>query len=270
MFKLLPLLFIGVVGWSQEVVHIWPEGAPGSEARKGEAEKPAGAGDFQRVTNVHNPSMKVFLPEKGNGTGIVVLPGGGHRHLAVEHEGENVAKYFNKLGVAVFVLKYRLARAEGSTYTVEEHALADAKRALRIVRHHGMQWGVAEGKLGVMGFSAGGELAALAASRFDVAQGVSSRPDFQVLMYPGGKLDAITYGKDAPPAFLLMADDDATPTVSVVTLYQSLKKAGVPSEVHIFEKGGHGFGIKPGSMSLVSKTWLDRLSEWMRERKLLN
>lgn len=251
-------------------MYIWPNGAPGSEAHKGEKEKLVGAGDFERVTNVHNPSLTVYLPEKGNGTGIVVCPGGGHRYLAVEHEGKNIAKQLNPLGVAVFVLKYRLERAEGSTYKVDEHALADVKRALRIARHHGPEWGVQEGKLGVMGFSAGGEVAALAASRFDVEQGVSSRPDFQVLMYPGGKIDAIEYPKDAPPAFLLMADDDKTPTVSVMGLYAKLKKLGVPAEVHIFEKGGHGFGVKPGATSLVGKTWIARLTDWMRERKLVN
>jgi len=170
------LLLAATVCCAQQVVYLWPDGAPGSEAFRGEKEKPAGAGDQERVTNVHNPSLSVYLPENGNGTGIVVCPGGGHRHLAIEHEGRNVAKYFNKLGVAVFVLKYRLAKAEGSTYTVEKHALADVQRAIRVVRHHGTQWGVAEGKLGVMGFSAGGELAALAGARFGVEQGVSSRP----------------------------------------------------------------------------------------------
>lgn len=251
------------------MVYLWPGGAPGSEAHRGEKEKSVGAGDFERVTNVHNPSLTIYLPEKPNGTGIVVCPGGGHRHLAVDHEGRNVAQYLNKLGVAVFVLKYRLANAEGSTYKVEEHALADAKRAMRMVRHHAGDWGLVEGKLGIMGFSAGGELAGLAASRFDVEQGVSSRPDFQVLMYPGGKLDAIVYGKDAPPAFLLMADDDKTPTVKVTALYEGLKKVGVPAEVHIFEKGGHGFGVKPGATSLVGRTWLARLTDWMRDQALL-
>ena len=253
-------------GFGQGVVYLWPSGAPGSEAQKGESEKLTGAGDFERVTNVHNPSITVYLPAKGNGTGIVVCPGGGHRHLAVEHEGKNVAQYFNKLGVAVFVLKYRLARADGSIYKVEEHALADAQRAIQLVKQRGAEFGVANGRLGVMGFSAGGELAALTGSRY---QG-NSRPDFQILMYPGGNLNAISFGKDAPPAFLLVADDDPTPSVGVMSLYQSLKKAGVPSEVHIYEKGGHGFGVKPNTKSLVGQTWLDRLADWMRGRNLLS
>ncbi len=243
----------------QEVVYLWPE------TMSAEREKPTGAGDMERVTNVHNPSLTVYLPQKGNGTGIVVCPGGGHRHLAVEHEGRNVAQYFNRLGVAVFVLKYRLARAEGSKYTVEEHALADAKQAMKVVRKNGLKWGVGEGKLGVMGFSAGGELAALVSSRFDEG----SRPDFQVLMYPGSGSGAVTYGKNAPPAFLLMADDDKTPTVGVMNLYESLKKAGVPAEVHIFEKGGHGFGVRPNAKSLVGRSWLERLTDWMEERGLV-
>ncbi len=263
-FSLIVLLCASVVG--QDVVYLWPSGAPGSEAHRGEPEKATGAGDFERVTNVHNPSITVYLPGKGNGTGIVVCPGGGHRHLAVEHEGKNVAQYFNKLGVAVFVLKYRLARAEGSIYKVEEHALADAQRAIEVVRQRSTEWGIASGRVGVMGFSAGGEIAALAGSRYE---GIT-RPDFQVLIYPGGNLNAVAFGKDAPPAFLLVADDDPTPTVGVMSLYQSLKKAGVPAEVHIYEKGGHGFGVKPGAKSLVGQTWLDRLSDWMRGRNLLS
>jgi acetyl esterase/lipase len=252
------LILISTVLTGQEVVYLWPE------AMSAEREKPTGAGDMERVTNVHNPSLTVYLPAKGNGTGIVVCPGGGHRHLAVEHEGRNVAQYFNRLGVAVFVLKYRLARAEGSTYTVEEHALADAKEAMRVVRKNGAKWGV--GKLGVMGFSAGGEVAALVSSRFDE----QSRPDFQVLVYPGSSSGAVTYGKNAPPAFLLVADDDVTPTVGVMNLYQSLKKAGVPAEVHIFEKGGHGFGVRPNAKSLVGRSWLERLADWMEGRELLS
>jgi acetyl esterase/lipase len=245
---------------AQEVVYLWPE------AMHPEKEKLTGAGDMERVTNVHNPSITVYLPEKGNGTGIVVCPGGGHRHLAVEHEGRNVAQYFNKLGVAVFVLKYRLANAEGSTYKVEEHALKDAQRALATVRLQAARWGVTPGKIGIMGFSAGGELAALSASRFDA----DSRPDFQALIYPGGKLDAVAFPANAPPAFLLVADDDKTPSVRVMGLYENLKKVGVAAEVHIYEKGGHGFGVRPNAKSLVGRSWLDRLSDWMRGRGLLD
>ena len=263
--------FVLVVScWGQEVVTLWPEGAPGSEARKGEQEKQTGAGDQERIANIHNPSLTIYLPEKPTGVGIVVCPGGGHRHLAIEHEGRNVAKYFNKLGVAVFVLKYRLAKAEGSTYTVEGHALADVKRAMRVVRNHATQWKLDEKKIGVMGFSAGGELAALASSRFDVEGGVSSRPDFQALIYPGVKPGAIEFPKDAPPAFLLCADNDQGPSIGIASMYQSLKKAGVPTEIHIYETGGHGFGVREGAKTLVAKTWMDRLADWMRGRGLFS
>jgi len=269
MTRALLVLIMASIAWGQEVVSIWTSGAPGVGDRKNEKEVSIGAGDFERVTNIHDPTLTVYLPVKASGTGIVVCPGGGHRHLAVEHEGKNVARLLNPLGVAIFVLKYRLAKAERSTYTVDRDALADVKQAMRVVREHARPWGLVEGKLGLMGFSAGGEVVALGSSRFDVERGVSSRPDFQVLLYPGGNLNAIVYGKDAPPAFLLVADDDKTPAVAETGLYQSLKQAGVSAEVHIFESGGHGFGIKPATKSLVGRTWVDRLTDWMRVRGLL-
>ncbi|HEY5907436.1 MAG TPA: alpha/beta hydrolase, partial [Vicinamibacteria bacterium] len=149
------------------VVVLWPEGAPGSEGR-GEAEKVrvTDAGDHV-VSSVHRPSLTVYLPDAGAATGaaIVVMPGGGHRELWTDHEGHRVAAWLSAHGVAAFVLKYRLAREEGSRYTIEDQALADARRALRTVRQRAGEWRLDPDRLGVMGFSAGGELAALAAMR---------------------------------------------------------------------------------------------------------
>lgn len=265
----LVLLCFAALGWAQTVMPIWPDGAPGSEKYKDQAEKPAGAGDFERVTNVHRPTLTVYLPEKTNGTAVVVMPGGGHRHLAVEHEGRNVAKALNALGVAAFVLKYRLAKAEGSTYSVEEHALADAKRALRVVRHHAADWGLRADRIGVMGFSAGGELALLAATQYDNEMGVSSRPDFQVLVYPGGLQRSAGITKETPPGLLLVAGDDNIARDYVIGTYGALQKTGVAAEMHVFESGGHGFGIKPGAKSVVARTWMARVEDWLRARGLL-
>lgn len=135
---------------------------------------------------------------------------------------------------------------------------------MRVVRKRASQWGVDEKKIGVMGFSAGGEIAAMASARFDVEGGVSSRPDFQALIYPGVKPGMIEFPKDAPPAFLLCADNDQGPSIGIASMYQSLKKAGVPTEIHIYETGGYGFGVREGAKTLVAKTWMDRLADWMR------
>jgi acetyl esterase/lipase len=152
-----------------QVILLWPNGAPGSEGKNGdESVRVTDAGEHV-VSNVHRPSITVYLPAKNKATGaaVVVAPGGGHRELWVDHEGYNVAKWLSERGVAAFVLKYRLARAEGSTYTVEGTELSDIRRALRTVRSRATEWGIDPDRIGVMGFSAGGEIAALASTQFD-------------------------------------------------------------------------------------------------------
>src|SRR5947209_2275115 len=140
------------------IIPLWQNGPPGFEARKGEPEKVKKNGNIEaNVTNVHNPSLTVYLPSKGQPTaGIVICPGGGHSNLAIEHEGHNVARWLADHGVAGFVLKYRLAREKGSPYKIDEHAFQDAQRALRLVRSNSKEWNVNPAKIGIMGFSAGG------------------------------------------------------------------------------------------------------------------
>jgi acetyl esterase/lipase len=240
----------------QEVISVWPEGAPGSEGRRNEPEKQTGAGDFERVTNVHNPTLTLYRAKRGGAFSVVICPGGGHRHLAVEHEGRNVAQLFEEMNVNVYVLKYRLARAENSPYSVEKHALADLQQAIRMVRQRSNG-----GKVAVMGFSAGGQLAALAAARY---QDAATRPDLQILIYPG-MLEGIVYPPKAPPAFLLWAADDPIPAGAIGSVFEPLRKAGVPVELHIYARGGHGFGIKPGGTSPAGRDWFVMFGEWLQD-----
>jgi acetyl esterase/lipase len=262
-----------------EEMRLWPNGAPGSEGET--ASEVFQASDNpklpKRFTVVHYPSIYVFLPpkEKANGTAMVIAPGGGHSQLVIDKEGWDIAAWLNQNGIAAFVLKYRLARAQGSHYTVPEHALPDAARAMRSVRYHAKEWGVDPARIGFIGFSAGGEVAALIETRFDAGndssadpiERVSSRPDFAVVVYPGYRPGTITVPKDAPPTFLVCADDDRSHVVTTVNLYLDLEKQGVSSEMHIYASGGHGFGMKESRLPVAS--WPDRLRQWMADRKLV-
>lgn len=259
------------------VIPLWPAGAPGSEAMRGKKElitEPAKAGDSLHVSSIHNPSLTIYSPPKTKATGaaMIIAPGGGHRFLSIDTEGTNVAEWLNGMGVAAFVLKYRLAREEGSAYKVDEHPFADAQRAIRLVRARAGEWGVNPAKIGMMGFSAGGEVAVMASTRFDsghaeaadTIERQSSRPDFQILIYPGIRPETVNVTKDTPPAFMLCADNDKGPSMAIPALYLALKKAGVPAEIHIYNSGGHGFGYRPNVVKPVIKaSWLLRLQEWM-------
>jgi endo-1,4-beta-xylanase len=208
-------------GESGEEIRLWPNGAPGSEGEKAtEAfESAANSKLPKRFTVVHYPSIYVFLApkEKANGMAVVVAPGGGHSQLVIDKEGWEIAEWLNGNGIAAFVLKYRLARAPGSHYTVDRDALADAARAVRTVRSRAAEWGVDPARVGFMGFSAGGELTALIETRFDAGaagagdpvERASSRPDFAAAIYPGFKPGTITVPKDAPPTFLMWRGDAA-------------------------------------------------------------
>lgn len=262
-----------------EEIRLWQNGAPGSEGVAAqEVSQPSDNPKLpKRFTVVHYPSIYAFLPpqEKANGMAVVIAPGGGHSQLVMDKEGYEIADWLNKNGIAGFVLKYRLARAQGSRYTVEGNALPDAARAMRLVRHHAKEWNVDPGRIGFMGFSAGGEVAALMETRFDAGNDsstdpidrVSSRPDFAVVVYPGFRPGTITVPKDAPPTFFVCADDDRSHVVTTANLYLDLEKQGVPSEMHIYAAGGHGFGIRESHLPVA--TWPDRLKEWMLDRKLL-
>jgi endo-1,4-beta-xylanase len=261
------------------VIPLWASGAPGSEG-KTETEVIVDSGKNgvheRRVSRVHNPTLTVYLPPraKANGTAVVICPGGGHRILAIDHEGYDVARRLNEMGVAAFVLKYRLAQTEGAGYKVDVHALADARRAIRLVRSRAEEWGIDPKRVGLMGFSAGGELTALASTRPepqsagapDPIDRLGSRPDFQVLIYPGGRPESFEITGETPPTFLLVAADDRL-SDRTTAIFAALRKAGVPAELHVYARGGHGFGMHKTDAPVAR--WTDRLEEWMGDRGLL-
>jgi endo-1,4-beta-xylanase len=229
------------------------------------------------VSNVHAPSITVYLPARryATGTAVLVIPGGGHAELWMDHEGGNVAVFLAAHGVAAFVLKYRLARAPGSTYTVEGDALADARRAIRLVRSRAAPWNFDPERVGVMGFSAGGELAALAGDRFDSGamssddpiERMSSRPRFQALIYPAIP-PGLKPAADAPPAFLLCgADDSPAISLGLAELYGEFRQAGARAELHIYDGVGHGFGLRSTKSGPISE-WPQRFLEWLDQQGL--
>jgi len=258
---------------NEPIVTLWP--APAGEVPP-EKVRITEKGEHV-VSSVHQPSLTVYLPAAGTATGaaMIVCPGGGHRELWMDHEGYAVAQWLADHGIAAFVLKYRLAREQGSTYRVDVEALADAQRALRTVRSRATEWGVDPARVGIMGFSAGGELAALASARgtdgspdaADPLDRLSSRVAFQALVYPGNS-KSIQPAKDAPPAFLVCGYDDR-PDISagLAEVYLRFKAAGVPTELHIYTGAGHGFGLRPTKLPIGE--WPDRLRAWLDERGFL-
>ena len=274
---LLAPLILKAAGDPAEVL-LWPKGAPGSEGKTGaEIVNVATNGD-RRISNVHKPSITAFLPPAGEATGtaVVIAPGGAHSHLSMDMEGCNEAKWLSEHGVAAFVLKYRLAKETNSTYTVERDEVADIQRAIRLVRSHASEWGINPERLGVMGFSAGGELAYLASTRFDsgasdapdTVDRQSSRPDFQALIYPGN-LDHFEPLTNSPPAFLACGGKDR-PAISegLARAYLKLRQVKVPVEMHIYAGVGHAFGYRAGQTTPVSK-WIDTFYAWLGQSGFL-
>lgn len=255
-----------------QTIVLWPNGAPGSEGQNSPevVQGPDNVKNFTRVSNIHHPSLLVYLPpkDKATGVGVIVAPGGAHQFLVIEKEGSEVAEWLNQHGITAFILKYRLARSPGSTYSVQQHAWADSTRAIRTVRSRASEFGLDPSKIGFMGFSAGGEVAALAETRFDsgkpeakeAVDRASSRPDFAVVVYPGFKPSSVTVPKDAPPTFLVCADDDRSHIPATLELYQGLHAQNVPVELHIYAKGGHGFGLR--DVAAPVSTWDQRLLDW--------
>jgi acetyl esterase/lipase len=262
------------------VVPLWENGAPGFEARKDEKEKRniQKSGEYN-VTNVHNPNLTVFLPPKdrATGTAVILAPGGGHRELWVLHEGENEARWLSEHGIAAFVLRYRLAREKGSPYKITEHALQDGQRAVRLVRSRAKEWGINPSRIGMMGFSAGGEVVALVCRHPDEGkEGAEDpieregcRPDFQALIYSGPiGIVRQTITNQTPPTFIVVGDEDNAARW-LVEHYQALKRAGVSAELHVYAKTKHGFGYRPNKTGHPVDSWLERFHEFLAAEGML-
>jgi len=256
------------------VIHLWKNGAPGFENRKDEPEL---AKDWW-VKNIHNPSLTVFLPpkEKATGTAVIIMPGGGHRENVFTAEGKEAAEYFNSIGVAAFVLKYRLFREDNSPYK-EENALQDGRRAMRLVRHQASQWNLDTAKIGLMGFSAGGELAVWTVfnsdkeniAKPDSIDNEKCRADFLVLIYPGPYKIPDTVTGNAPPLFMVAANDDECCSEPIVKLLQAYRKVKVKTEVHLYAQGKHAFNMGNRSKLKSISSWPQRMGDWLWDNDFL-
>lgn len=290
------LSLIVLAGNAQEIIPLWTGEIPNSQAS--DEKETRRQTDLLWIQNVQQPTLEVYLPTQRNATGqaVVICPGGGYFGLAYDWEGTDVAKFLNSKGVAAFVLKSRLPGSK-SVVTRQEAPLQDAQRALRLVRFHAEKWNVNPDKIGVMGFSAGGHLASTLGTHYDEkvyapqseADQLSARPNFMILVYPVISMkENITHGgskanllgeqpsdelvqrfsnesqvnESTPPTFLVHAgDDDAVPVANSLLFYQALIKSGVPTEMHIYPEGGHGFALAIGGGH--HKTWINRLAEWL-------
>ncbi len=267
----------GRLAGAETEIPLWTGDAPGSEG-KTTAEVVVTSGNGERqVSSVHHPSITPFLPAgPGTGLAVLVIPGGGHRVLCIDHEGAFVGRWLASHGIAAFMLKHRLAREAGSTYTIAGNALDDTRRALRLIRAHATEWHIDPARLGAVGFSAGGELVALAAMHpagadpavADPIDRLDGRLAFQALIYPGGSADIVP-AKDAPPMFMACSANDRQDIAEgLAEVYLKCKKVGASAELHIYASGGHGFGLRPGMTGELAG-WPERMVEWLASQKLL-
>ena len=284
-FLLLYLVLFSLGLYAQKVEALWPGLPPGDIAGEVGEEKIETKG-VKRVSNVTEPTITYYLSDSAKATGATVLvcPGGAYNILAIEHEGEDVCKWLNEIGVHAVLLKYRVPRRKNR----EPHAapLQDAQRAIGLTRQAGKTWDVPLTKLGILGFSAGGNLAVMTATSFhqrtydkvDGADDLSCRPDFVMPIYPAYLLDEknkdklaphIQITKDCPPFFFAHTGDDHILAEGSIQIFLELEKLGVKgNELHIYPFGGHGYGMRKTSHP-VSK-WPDRAADWMRALKLIN
>lgn len=264
-----------------KVVTLWPKGSPALRAMPG-SDQPEQFNTpkdhperVQSVANIHNPSIELHLApkDKANGMAVIVAAGGGNKTCNVGNEGIDIAEWLNGLGVHAFVLRYRL-----KPYDSAVDALADTQRSFRLIRAHAKEWGVDPKRIGIMGFSAGGEQAAWVTLKFDegdpkAADPIdreSCRPDFAVLVYAGwARMDLTSVPKNTPPTFLTSAGvDDAFHARQTVEFYDALFKANIPVELHIYGHGGHGGGIGQRK-GIPFGTWQLRFVEWAKDLGLM-
>lgn len=268
-------------------IKLWPAAAPG-ETGDVEPEgllpaRPDATKKIDRLANVSVPTLTVYLPPEGKRTGttVVVCPGGGYHILAMDLEGTEVCEWLNSIGVTGVLVKYRVPRRKDRPK--HEAPLQDAQRAVSIVRSRAAEWGINPERIGILGFSAGGHLSATTSTNsdrraydaIDDHDKASCRPDFAVLVYPaylvddksGELMPEIRVDKNSPPTFFAHAGDDGVSSLNSALMYAALRKAGVPSELHIFTLGGHGFGLRPSDHP-CSK-WPQHCEAWMRATKLI-
>lgn len=280
------VLFSTRCGVAEESMPLWPTTPPGPSAAEGEERDTSGPDGRNvegkpviRLGHVSSPMLTIYSPtaDKHTGAAVIVCPGGGYHILAYDLEGTEVCQWLNSIGVTAVLLKYRVPR-DGKDIPLGP--LMDAQRAVSVVRKNAKAWNIDPGRIGVLGFSAGGHLAASVSTnytiraydRIDEADEVSCRPDFAVLIYP-----AYLYSKDkpdelvskevpvdekTPPMFLTMAFDDRVGPENILRMGLALKQHGVPAEVHLYPTGGHGYGLRPSEHQAT--TWPERCAAWMK------
>ena len=268
------------VDTGSETHFLWPGKVPGEVPGEVGKEKAETKGGILRVSNVSKPTLTVFPadPQKANGTSVLVCPGGGYSILAYEHEGSAICEWLNSLGVTGFLLKYRVPRRKNMPK--HEAPLQDAQRAIGMIRQNAKKWKVDPGRLGILGFSAGGNLAVMTLTSFqsrsypkvDGADELSCRPNFGILIYPAYLVDRkkrdklfpeIKITKETPPCFFAHTGDDGVPAEGSVLMYLELEKAGVVgNELHVYPFGGHGYGMRSSDHPVV--TWPARAGQWMK------
>jgi acetyl esterase/lipase len=273
------------VGPGHAVLTLWPNGAPGTNTTTGPEKDTTTAKDnliagkaVVRLGNVASPTLTVFAPQgKNTGAAVVVFPGGGYSILAIDLEGTEVCDWLTARGITCVLLKYRVPGT--GPYPKSAAALQDAQRAVGMVREHAAEWKIDPKRVGVLGFSAGAHLAAAVSThyeqrlypRVDAADDLSCRPDFAVVVYPGylaveEKGFAFTADvpvtKETPPTFLVQAEDDPVHVENAVQYFMALKNAGVPTEMHIYAKGGHGYGLRRTDLPVT--TWPELVDVWLK------
>ena len=286
LFLLLLLPVSLVLAAEPAAIPLWPGTPPGeTKVLPPEADQftpgkdPLIAGrPIIRLGNVSTPTITVYRPDPARDTGaaVVVCPGGGYYILAMDLEGTEVCAWLNSIGVTAVLLKYRVPGREGRERYAA--ALQDAQRAVGLVRQRAQELGVDSGRIGILGFSAGAHLSAALSAQsalrtypvVDAADAASCRPDFAVLIYPGGMekpggglRSEVEPAKDrTPPTFMAMAEDDPVRVENALTYYLALKQAGVPAELHIYPTGGHGYGLRRTADDVT--TWPDRAADWLK------
>ncbi|UZK65567.1 alpha/beta hydrolase [Sphingomonas sp. M1-B02] len=255
-------------------IALWADGAPGFESRKSIPEQ----SEAYRTKPINDPSITYFPARAGRETGaaVVLMPGGAHEFLVITSEGNDAARWFNERGIAAFVLRYRLFRGTDSPYKFE-HARQDAERAMRLIRSRADTWKLDPKRIGVVGFSAGGELARVtllspplpAPGKGDAVDRLSARPDFGVLVFPGPLHAEEKIDKDSPPLLMTATNDDACCSQPIIDLLNAYRAAGASSELHMYAAGGHAFNMGETTPMVSLRNWPARITDWMTDRGLL-
>ncbi|MEO6961490.1 MAG: alpha/beta hydrolase [Puia sp.] len=257
------------------VLPLWKNGAPCFENRKDEPEE---AKDYW-VKNINNPSITVYFPprELANGTPVLICPGGGFRLLVFTAEGRDPAKFLNKVGITAIILKYRLPREENSPYSLDRQPEEDAYRAMRLVRSHAKEWKIDPNRLGMFGFSAGGEVVDAVAFKngtgdpqaVDPVDSLNGQPNFIIQVYPGPLFIPSSVSSNAPPAFLIAGNIDACCSITAIGLLEKYRAAKASVELHIIAQADHAFNMGYRSPLQAIKNWPTLLKYWLQDNKLI-